>query len=256
MRFGWLKTRQTKYSAYVAVYLAVIVAVLSAANWLAQRHNKSVDLTANKRFSLSDQTEKVVHNLKQDVKIVLQPEGAVKGKVAFADGTAPTAFTIQVGFAQQSFTGGGEFVLDALPPQKYQLSVRGPGFQTRAVDVTVEPAKTADAGTITVVKGRTLAGVVVADGKPVPGATVFAGRQLFGNGTSNAANFGPMGQGAKQDTTDTSGRFTIAGFNAGDLAIVAEHPDIGRSKAMRIPTSLPGQGELVLELQKFGSLSA
>ncbi len=69
MKFGWLKTRQTKYSAYAAVYILVIVAVLAAANWLANRHNKSVDTTANKRFSLSDQTEKVARNLKQGVKI-------------------------------------------------------------------------------------------------------------------------------------------------------------------------------------------
>jgi len=69
MKFGWLKARQTKYTAYAAVYIIVIAAVLVAANWLANRYNKSVDATANKRFSLSDQTEKVVKNLKQDVKI-------------------------------------------------------------------------------------------------------------------------------------------------------------------------------------------
>jgi ABC-type uncharacterized transport system involved in gliding motility auxiliary subunit len=71
MRFGWLKTRQTKYSAYAVVYILVIVAVLAAANWLANRHNKSVDTTSNRRFSLSDQTEKVVRNLKQDVKVTV-----------------------------------------------------------------------------------------------------------------------------------------------------------------------------------------
>lgn len=65
----WLKTRQTRYGAYVTVYTLIIVAVLGMANWLAQRHNKSVDTTSNKRFSLSDQTGKVVKGLKQDVKI-------------------------------------------------------------------------------------------------------------------------------------------------------------------------------------------
>jgi ABC-type uncharacterized transport system involved in gliding motility auxiliary subunit len=69
MTFEWLKARQTKYTAYFAVYLLVILAVLSAANWLANRHNKSYDSTTNKRFSLSEQTEKVAGNLKQDVKI-------------------------------------------------------------------------------------------------------------------------------------------------------------------------------------------
>jgi ABC-type uncharacterized transport system involved in gliding motility auxiliary subunit len=69
MKFGWLKARQTKFTAYAAIYIVVIVAVLGAANWLANRHNKSVDTTSNKRFSLSDQTIKVVKNLKQDVRI-------------------------------------------------------------------------------------------------------------------------------------------------------------------------------------------
>jgi ABC-type uncharacterized transport system involved in gliding motility auxiliary subunit len=69
MAFKWLKTRQSKYTGYVALYLIIIIAVLAAANWLANRHNKSVDLTANKRYSLSDQTEKVVKNLQSDVKI-------------------------------------------------------------------------------------------------------------------------------------------------------------------------------------------
>ncbi|MGQ9632817.1 MAG: GldG family protein [Bryobacteraceae bacterium] len=70
MKFGWLKARQTKYTAYVTAYILVVLAVLTAANWLANRHNKSWDSTANKRFSLSDQTTKVVRGLKKDAKIV------------------------------------------------------------------------------------------------------------------------------------------------------------------------------------------
>jgi ABC-type uncharacterized transport system involved in gliding motility auxiliary subunit len=69
MRFEWLKARQTKYTAYLTAYLLVILAVLVVTNWLANRHNKSYDSTANKRFSLSDQTQKVVGNLKQDVRL-------------------------------------------------------------------------------------------------------------------------------------------------------------------------------------------
>lgn len=69
MRTDWLKTRQTRYTAYASAYILVIIAVLAAANFLAQRHNKSVDTTSNKRFSLSDQTQKVVKGLKQDVKV-------------------------------------------------------------------------------------------------------------------------------------------------------------------------------------------
>ena len=69
MNTSWVKTRQTKFTAYVTVYILIVLAVLGLANWLANRHNKSVDTTSNKRFSLSDQTAKIVKGLKQDVKI-------------------------------------------------------------------------------------------------------------------------------------------------------------------------------------------
>lgn len=69
MSHGWMKTRQTKYVAYVTVYIIVILAVLVVANFLANRYNKSYDSTANKQFTLSDQTKKVVGELKQDVTI-------------------------------------------------------------------------------------------------------------------------------------------------------------------------------------------
>jgi ABC-type uncharacterized transport system involved in gliding motility auxiliary subunit len=69
MASGWMQTRQTKYAAYATVYIIVILAILVLANYLANRYNKSYDATANKRFTLSDQTKKVVGDLKQDVNI-------------------------------------------------------------------------------------------------------------------------------------------------------------------------------------------
>jgi ABC-type uncharacterized transport system involved in gliding motility auxiliary subunit len=69
MANDWIKARQTRYGAYVALYLIVIIAVIIAANWLADHHNKSVDVTANKQFTLSDQTKKVVGNLKQPITV-------------------------------------------------------------------------------------------------------------------------------------------------------------------------------------------
>src|SRR5216683_1676409 len=69
MQTAWMQTRQTRYTLYVTLYLAVILAILGAANWLANRHNKSVDSTSNKKFSLSDQTVKVVKGLSKDVTI-------------------------------------------------------------------------------------------------------------------------------------------------------------------------------------------
>jgi ABC-type uncharacterized transport system involved in gliding motility auxiliary subunit len=69
MKTDWIKARQTKYSAYVTVYILVILAVLGAANFLANRYTKSYDSTANKQFSLSEQTIKAVKGLKKDVTV-------------------------------------------------------------------------------------------------------------------------------------------------------------------------------------------
>jgi ABC-type uncharacterized transport system involved in gliding motility auxiliary subunit len=69
MASTWIKARQTKYAAYATVYILVVVAIVTVGNVLADRYNKTYDATANKRYSLSDQTAKIVKGLKQDAAI-------------------------------------------------------------------------------------------------------------------------------------------------------------------------------------------
>jgi ABC-type uncharacterized transport system involved in gliding motility auxiliary subunit len=69
MASEFLKARQTRYGAFVAFYIVVIIAIVIVANWLADHHNKTVDVTANKQFTLSDETKKVTANLKKDVTV-------------------------------------------------------------------------------------------------------------------------------------------------------------------------------------------
>ena len=69
MAANWMKARQTKYWSYAGTYIVVILAVLVGVNFLANRYDKSWDSTANKQFSLADQTIKVVHDLKRDVHV-------------------------------------------------------------------------------------------------------------------------------------------------------------------------------------------
>lgn len=69
MASSWLKARQTKYAAYATTYILIIVAVIVVANILANRYNKSYDGTSNKRYSLSEQTAKIVKDLKQPATI-------------------------------------------------------------------------------------------------------------------------------------------------------------------------------------------
>ena len=69
MAANWFKSRQGKYTGYVVAYILVVVAVLAAVNFLANRYDKSYDATSNKQFSLSDQTIKLVKGLKSDLRL-------------------------------------------------------------------------------------------------------------------------------------------------------------------------------------------
>ena len=66
---SWMKARQTKFAAYTAVYVLIVLAVVGVLNFLANRYNKTYDTTSSKQFTLSDQTIKIAKNLKQDVSI-------------------------------------------------------------------------------------------------------------------------------------------------------------------------------------------
>jgi ABC-type uncharacterized transport system involved in gliding motility auxiliary subunit len=64
-----LKARQTKYAAYASVYILVILAIVTVTNVLANRYVKTYDGTSNKRFSLSDQTVKIIKGLKEEARL-------------------------------------------------------------------------------------------------------------------------------------------------------------------------------------------
>jgi gliding motility-associatede transport system auxiliary component len=66
---GRVGHRQVKYGTNTAVLVLVALGLAVAVNYLAYRHTKSWDFTKNQRYSLSDQTKKVVSGLKEDVKV-------------------------------------------------------------------------------------------------------------------------------------------------------------------------------------------
>lgn len=69
MKSSLLKARQTKYFTYAFVYILIAIAIVIFANVLGDRYNKSYDTTSNKRYSLSDQTLKIIKGLKQDANL-------------------------------------------------------------------------------------------------------------------------------------------------------------------------------------------
>jgi ABC-type uncharacterized transport system involved in gliding motility auxiliary subunit len=69
MAVPWLKARQTQYAVYASVYVLIVLAAIVLVNVLANRYDKTFDTTANKRYSLSEQTAKILQGLKQNVTI-------------------------------------------------------------------------------------------------------------------------------------------------------------------------------------------
>jgi ABC-type uncharacterized transport system involved in gliding motility auxiliary subunit len=70
-----LKARQTKYAAYAAVYILVVITAVVIVNVLADRYTKSYDATSNKRYSLSEQTAKIVKGLNENATILYFDQG-------------------------------------------------------------------------------------------------------------------------------------------------------------------------------------
>jgi ABC-type uncharacterized transport system involved in gliding motility auxiliary subunit len=95
-----LKARQTRYVAYATLYIVIALAVVTVANVLADRYDKSYDATANKRYSLSDQTKKVVKGLKQDATITYFAQdsqfGTAKDKLDMYANLSPKVHVVYV----------------------------------------------------------------------------------------------------------------------------------------------------------------
>ena len=63
-------SRTTKYGTNAAVYIIVFLAILVMVNFVLDRHSKRFDLTESKRFSISDQTVKVLGSLEEPVELL------------------------------------------------------------------------------------------------------------------------------------------------------------------------------------------
>lgn len=76
-RTSTIAQKQARFAATSMLYVIVVIAILVAVNWLANRYNKSVDTTKNQQYTLSDQTKKIVRNLKQVATITYfdRPDG-------------------------------------------------------------------------------------------------------------------------------------------------------------------------------------
>jgi ABC-type uncharacterized transport system involved in gliding motility auxiliary subunit len=82
--------RQTRFGAMTSLSVVAVLVILVGLNYLVERRDKRWDLTATKSNSLSDQSVKVVSNLKAPVKITVVdlPTGFQR----FRDALGPYAF--------------------------------------------------------------------------------------------------------------------------------------------------------------------
>ena len=66
---GLFSRRQARYGTLAGASIVIVLGILVAINYLSSRQNKRWDLTANKQFTLSDQTRKILGGLKSPVHV-------------------------------------------------------------------------------------------------------------------------------------------------------------------------------------------
>ena len=67
---GAVGTRTARHGGNATLLSVGFIGLLIVGNWWVNRHSPQWDLTALKRYSLSDQTTKILAGLKQDVKVI------------------------------------------------------------------------------------------------------------------------------------------------------------------------------------------
>src|SRR5262245_9892904 len=66
---GMFRGRQARYGTLAGVSVLVVLGILTAINYIGSKQKKRWDLTANKQFSLSDQTRNIVSKLDAPMQI-------------------------------------------------------------------------------------------------------------------------------------------------------------------------------------------
>jgi gliding motility-associatede transport system auxiliary component len=67
---SYSKRRSARLGTNTIVMTVAVVAIVGLLNFLGYRHHKRIDLTAEKLYSLSDQTRKITSELQKDVKVI------------------------------------------------------------------------------------------------------------------------------------------------------------------------------------------
>jgi ABC-type uncharacterized transport system involved in gliding motility auxiliary subunit len=67
---NWMRSRSARQGSNVTLASVGVIGLLIVGNWYANRHSPQWDLTAAKRYTLSDQTVKILNKLDKDVTVI------------------------------------------------------------------------------------------------------------------------------------------------------------------------------------------
>jgi ABC-type uncharacterized transport system involved in gliding motility auxiliary subunit len=113
-----LGKRSTKYATNYVVSVVLVAGLVSAVNYMGQRHPKRFDLTASGKYSLAPQTLQVVRKLNQDVQV----------KAFFSGGEYPPLRDLLMGYRTQNPRLHYEFIDPDKHPdiaKQYEVTVYG-----------------------------------------------------------------------------------------------------------------------------------
>lgn len=162
------------------------------------------------------------------VELRLVQGGVIEGVAIDADTRAAIA-GLRVGLVtddevldEDATDSRGRFVFHAVPPGRYEVRLRHPDYLEEDRPVTLAPSRydepRADAGTIPLVAGMTLRGVVLdALGDPVSRARISL----------------PGALGNPSVVSDAQGRFELRGVAPGSYEVVGTHVRAGTARARR-----------------------
>jgi protocatechuate 3,4-dioxygenase beta subunit len=204
------------------------------------------------------------------VDFVLEPTGAIVGRVVLDDGEPVTLFSVRAhpeardpveapggGLAlfralTRSFTSeDGSFRLEAVDAGSYTVEVRAGGKAPASKpDVAVSPGEIVSVGTITLVDGTALRGQVLdlGDDAPIAGARVEARPQGGWLSQIDEAS-------AVAAATDAEGAFVIEGLGPGPHGVRVTHAEFAPAEVrVLIEPDAPPQA-LQVHLSQGGTLS-
>jgi protocatechuate 3,4-dioxygenase beta subunit len=194
-----------------------------------------------------------------NLRLVLPAPGSIKGKLVLAAGGEPKLAMVSLGWRRQTPAVEGVFELTDVEAGTVDVTIRGLEFAEKTVrDVVVKSGAATDVGTITLERGRRLAGTVIdAAGAPVEGAVVRVGRMLYTEGGKAGADDGNVEElfGIRSTTTGADGTFAIVGIPKEAGTVAAEHPTKGRSDALKVAAGTDDPPALKLTLHGFGSIA-